>query len=185
MGSRRLTGTDVLALVWGIAEGVIFFVVPDVLLTYVAIRHGTRRGLRAVRWALGGAVVGGLIAFGWGATDPISANTTMAALPAIGPDMVETVHRQIATNGPAALVTAPLSGRPYKLYAAAAGQFGMSPLSLALWTIPGRLWRFVGLVVVFGGIERASHRRCGAAPRMRFGVWASFWIIVYVRFWAV
>ena len=71
-----------------------------------------------------------------------------------------------------------------KFAEAAAGQFGMSPLSLALWTIPGRLWRFVAFVAVFGSLQRAAHRLRGAAPRMRLGVWALFWIIVYVRFWA-
>ena len=182
MESRRLANR--LALTWGVAEGVLFFVVPDVLLTLVAARAGLRRGLDAAWWALGGAVIGGLVAFGWGATSPATANAAMAALPAVDDTMIATVADQVATNGAAALVTAPLHGRPYKLYAAAAGAGGESPLLLVLWTIPGRMWRFVGLVGLFGAIAEGRRRWLTAVPSWALvAVWAFFWILVYVKFW--
>lgn len=169
---------------WGVAEAVLFFIVPDVLLTYIATRYGLRRGIQATWWALGGAVIGGLIAFGWGATYPAAVNTGMEALPAVDIAMVETVAEQVATEGPAALVTAPLHGRPYKLYAAASGQLDQSALQLALWTIPGRLWRFLGLVTLFGALHAGSQRWRRQIPaRAVVAFWAIFWATVYARFW--
>lgn len=182
MESRRLINR--LALSWGVAEGVLFFVVPDVLLTLVAARAGLRRGLNATWWALGGAVIGGLIAFCWGALSPDTANAAMAALPAVDDAMVATVADQVADSGPVALVTAPLHGRPYKLYAAAAGAGDESPLLLVLWTIPGRLWRFVGLVALFGAISAGRRRWLTQVPSSTpTALWALFWTVVYVKFW--
>lgn len=184
MEPRRIDTRDRLALGWGVAEAAVFFVVPDVLLTYLAVRCGLRRGIRATWWALGGAVVGGLIAFGWGVVSPESANTAMGALPAIDGDMVDTVTEQVDTNGPAALMAGPLQGQPYKLYAAASGELGESPVALVLWTIPGRLWRFLGLTVLFGTLEEARRRWTTGIPQWTLiAFWAIFWTAVYVRFW--
>lgn len=183
MEPRRLTPTDRVALAWGIAEGVVFFVVPDVVLTFIAARYGLRRGVRAVWWALAGAIIGGLVAYTWGAAAPESANRTMAALPAIDETMIATVNSQVAEKGPVALVAAPLRGRPYKLYATAAGQMGASPLLLILWTIPGRLWRFLGATALFGVLHAAARRADRPPASVPTAIWAVFWILLYSAFW--
>ena len=44
---------------WGFAEATRFYVVPDVLVGWIAL-HGVRRGVAASLWATAGAVLGGL-----------------------------------------------------------------------------------------------------------------------------
>ena len=47
------------AFVWGAAEAFLFFIVPDVLIGYAALRRGARAGLIAAVLAALGASVGG------------------------------------------------------------------------------------------------------------------------------
>ena len=147
--------------------------------------HCTLWALRSVAWALAGAVVGGLLAFGWGAWSIESANRVMAGLPAIDHAMITAVSSDVADDGPRALVSAPLQGRPYKLYAAATGGLGGSPVALALWTVPGRAWRFVGLTLLFGALEDLRRRYLARIPQWPFFAgWGFFWLVVYARFWS-
>lgn len=183
MESRRLTNS--VAFGWGLSEAVLFFVIPDVLLTYVAVRQGVRRGLEAAGWAAAGAVIGGLLAFAWGALDAGSVNQAMVALPAVDCEMLDTVTEQVEHHGPRALISGPLGGRPYKLYAAASGATGASPVALALWTIPGRLWRFVMLAWLSGSVTKlTTSRLTGLPPGTPVAAWAAVWILVYVAFWS-
>lgn len=183
MESRRLINR--IALGWGMAEGVLLFVIPDVLLTYVAVRYGVPRGLRAAVWAVAGALIGGTIAFAWGAASPESARTAMAALPAVDIAMIELVEEAVADEGPVALVAAPLGGRPFKLYAAAAGSTGASLPALWMWTIPGRLWRFAALAAIAGLASQAARAHLRRLPEwVPMAVWAISWLVVYGLFWS-
>jgi len=170
---------------WGLSEAVVFFIIPDVLLTWIAVRLGTRKALAACLWAVGGAVVGGLIAHLWGSLDPQSAQSFMALLPGIDTSMIDSVNLAVSTDGPRSLLEAPLRGEPYKLYAGAAGMAGSSPFELAMWTVPGRLWRFVALSGLFGLIRTGLNRAMGRPPeRALIMIWAAFWLIVYAVFWS-
>lgn len=183
MESRRLTNQ--IAFGWGLAESVLFFLIPDVFLTYVAVRHGVRRGQHVAVWAVLGAVIGGTIAFAWGATSPETAHTAMSALPAVDPEMIELVEAQVADNGPISLVAAPLNGRPYKLYATATGAVGASLPALLLWTVPGRLWRFVALATAAGLTAQAARARLTRLPLWApTATWAIAWLVVYAVFWS-
>src|SRR5437868_1692315 len=57
------------ALAWGYAEATLFFLVPDVLLSWVALRDPRAAGV-ACFWALAGALLGGATMYAWGAADP-------------------------------------------------------------------------------------------------------------------
>ncbi len=166
------------------AEAVLFFIIPDVFLTFVAVRSGTRRGLEATAWAVVGAVVGGLIAYGWGSLNAESASTAMATLPAVDREMIADVEAQVAEDGPAALVRGPLGGRPYKLYAAASGAAGASPIALALWTIPGRLWRMALITAVAGWAASWARRKTRLPAWIPMATWLFSWVLVYVVFWS-
>ncbi|HKH69104.1 MAG TPA: hypothetical protein VKA75_17210, partial [Reyranella sp.] len=47
-------------LLWGLAEATAFFVVPDVLLTFVAQRRGLIPALAVMLFVVAGAALGGL-----------------------------------------------------------------------------------------------------------------------------
>lgn len=173
---------DAIAGGWGVLEAAVFFVVPDVFLTWVAVRRGVGPALRATLWAVGGAVVGGLLAYGWGAIWPDAAEAVMASLPGIDAAMIERVADEVAVEGSAALLDGPRRAQPYKLYAAAAGEQGTSLLALVLWTVPGRAVRFV-LSSVVAAAAAALGRRF-AADWVVGAAWAIVWIGIYAALWA-
>jgi membrane protein YqaA with SNARE-associated domain len=181
--SLRERPTDVpVAFGWGVAEAVLFFVIPDVFISYVAVRRGWRRGLALSLVATAGAVAGGLAAYAWGATSFDTAAAVFEWLPAIDGAMIERVRNEVADRGLVATFAGPLRGQPYKLYAAAAGDAGADAVHLALITVPARLGRFMVSAWAAGWLR--EHTARWLPERAALAVWAGFWLLVYVAFWS-
>lgn len=177
----RTRHVDRVAFAWGCAEAVLFFVIPDVFLSLVAIRFGFRAGWRAALATTAGAVVGGLAVYLWAAFAAESVFAVMNLLPAVDLEMIESVRRRTAEHGTVALLGAPWQGVPYKLHAAAAGELGLGALNLALVTIPGRLARFAASVAVAAYLRWFFARWL---PRgVMLGAWALFWVVTYGVYW--
>lgn len=166
---------------WGFAEALLFFVIPDVFLTYAAIRSGWRRALKLCAVAVMAAALGGLVAYGWGVFDYESGTAVMENLPAIDSAMIADVHGQVAADGNIALLKGPRQGQPYKLFALAAGDLGTSPLSLVLITIPGRFVRFAIASMVAAGIGTLARKY--VTERVAVMAWGMFWTAVYGWYW--
>src|SRR5450631_3498053 len=84
--------------VWAVAEASFFFIVPDVLLTAAVFRFGLRAGLLLAILASLCASLTGLAMWLWAHGDAASARAAMLWVPAIGPDLLERAHREIAAN---------------------------------------------------------------------------------------
>ncbi|MCB0911955.1 MAG: hypothetical protein KDB60_10120 [Propionibacteriaceae bacterium] len=159
--ATRIPGTirdHAVAFGWGVAEATVFFIVPDVWTSRVALRH-PRRAFATTLSATAGAVLGGAIVHRWAARTPAASSAaTMARIPAIDAAMVDAVDEQVARSGYRAMLTGPTRGVPYKLYARAAGSQGLPLGGLLAWTGPARIVRFVLVTGMFGGLAAASRR---------------------------
>ncbi|MBW3634585.1 MAG: hypothetical protein KY456_16320 [Chloroflexi bacterium] len=174
----------VIALGWGFAEATFFFVVPDVWIGLLAL-FSWRAGLRAVAWAVIGALVGGALMYGVGARlDRDHSARLLDAVPAISPWMVERVEEEMRERGPASMVLGPLGGVPYKIYARTAGVQEQSLGAVLLWTIPARGARFVlvaAVAALYGWLVRRMTRRMG----WLLGPYLFAWGVFYASyFWA-
>ena len=116
MRIMRIGRANAIASLWGFAEATIFFIVPDVLLGWLALRS-PKSGLIACLFALLEALIGGSAMWLWGRFDPDSARTIFELLPAIGAASIASVQKQLADSGITALFLGPLAGAPYKIYA--------------------------------------------------------------------
>jgi membrane protein YqaA with SNARE-associated domain len=162
---------------WGVAEATLFFFVPDVLLTYVVMRFGLRAGLQLAIVAAVAASITGIGMLLWAGHDPETARSVVLIVPAIGPDLLERAHSEIASNWPLHLFTGAMTGVPYKLYAVEAGAAHINLLLFALVSFPARLTRFV-LTVLGAELGREiliKMRRFG----WRYWAWAATWFLVY------
>lgn len=182
-------GLKAAAFLWGLAEATLFFIVPDVLLTAVAIQRSEGRdqgrlALQLCLWVLGGALVGGLAMYLWGRQDYAAARELLLGLPAIGEAMVDRVGQELEQTGALAVLLGPTSGTPYKLYAITAPSAGMSlPIFLAI-TVPARLVRFVLAALLTAWIGARLPERW--SNRARLGLLAGFWALNYaVYFWVM
>ena len=171
----------VLAFAWGVAEATVFFVVPDVLITALALRS-RRTALLACVAAVAGALLGGTITYAWGIRDPLGARQFFDLLPAIGPAMMDGVTRDLQQMGALAILAGPMVGVPYKLFAAQAAAAGFSLPLFLLISIPARGMRFVLLALLTNAAAGWLRPRVGT--RAVLLIYAVLWTVNYGLYWA-
>lgn len=169
-----------IAALWGFGEATLFFIVPDVFLTVVALRD-RHAALLACGAAVIGALAGGLLLYRWGRADPSGATSALLAVPAIGPGMIQDVRSGLASNGLVALFLGPLKGTPYKIYAVVSGESGLSLPLFLLVSIPARGVRFIGMTLAASWV---SHGPLSSWPLRRkralaIGAWTVFYAVYF------
>ena len=165
------------ATLWGIAEASLFFIVPDVLITFAVMRRGLRQGLMPSAAAAFFAAITGYGMWLWASHDASAARHVMLLVPAIGPDLLARAHEEIAVGWPIHLVTGAMTGVPYKLYAVEAGARGIDPLLFIPMSFAARLARFA-LTAILTAIGREILVRLHWS-QWRYAAWAVVWIAVY------
>ena len=177
--AARSRAALVACALWGFAEATRFYVVPDVLVGWIAL-HGARRGAAASLWATAGAVLGGLALH----ADARAQRERLTEIPGISEAMIEDASAKLARDGWWALLRGPLDGIPYKVYATEAGVRGLPAGELAAWTVPARLWRFLA-VALGAGLTGVAFR---GSIRRREDAWLAaylgLWALTYARYFA-
>lgn len=146
-----------IAALWGFAEATLFFIVPDVWLTWVGLRHGWRRAAIASLAACGGALLGGALMFAWGSTNADAARNVLDRLPVIAPEMIAAAARELHLATLLPLIEGGFRGVPYKIYAVEAGAMGIGIAPFMAASIVARLLRFwaaITIVMVVAGLLR-------------------------------
>jgi membrane protein YqaA with SNARE-associated domain len=165
------------AALWGVAEATLFFIVPDVLLTFAVVHFGLRRGLVLAVVASAFAALAGIGMWSWGHSDPASARHAMLLVPAIGPDLLARAAREVAQGWPLHLVTGAMTGVPYKLYAVEAGARGLDPILFIPMSFVARLARFA-LTAVMMALGREFLAKVNRSS-WAYAAWGLAWLCVY------
>jgi membrane protein YqaA with SNARE-associated domain len=191
-GSTAGQGTDgawttgpraqLVALAWGFAEATVFFVVPDVWISRLAL---SSRGaaLRACAAALAGAIAGGLLLYALAPQHGPALLAFFDHLPAIGPGLIGRVQAQLRELGGAGLVLGGFSGAPYKLYAVQAPAAGLGWAAFAACSVVARGARFVAGALLARGLARWLAPRLGEAMVRR--AWWVAWVVFYAAYWTL
>ena len=169
------------AFLWGAAEAFLFFIVPDVLIGFAALRRGVRAGLIAAVLAALGASVGGAAMYLWSTRAPEQALAAVEAVPAVSPAMIQTAADEMADGWFVASLKGPLTNTPYKVYAALAPTQGAGLPAFAAAGLPVRLPRFLGVAVVMAIIGAALKGR--VSDRIVIAVFTAGWVLFYGWFW--
>lgn len=184
-------GLTWLAFLWGVAEASLFFVVPDVPVSLIALACGWQAGLRAALAAAGGAMVGGTALALFASHAPETALAVVDAVPAIPAAMIARMQAMMAGTDSAAglagvLILASLSGIPYKIAAAGAPGLGIPVWELALLTPLVRLPRFVALAAAGAVLHRLTPALPGwlQPVRVRLLLAALGWSAFYGAYWS-
>lgn len=178
-GQTRLA-TCVVAI-WAFAEATLFFVIPDVALTWFASRKNAspRRLVLLVSVATAAAIVGGMTVFAAARLAPSATRDVVVAVPAISASVFEAAEARVIDEGISSLATASSRGEPYKIYAAAAGRNGIGFGQFVLWSIPGRLPRFAVVSLVAFAIGRVLPTQTWINL-----LYAAVWTAVYATYWS-
>lgn len=172
-----------LAAAWGFAEATLFFVVPDVLLSFLVLARGWREGVWVALWALAGALLGGLLLYAWGSRDPETLIRLLDGLPAISPGMLAEVRANLEKGGAWSLILAGVTGVPYKTYAASAAGASMPLGSFLLASAVARAGRFGLAVLLTALLSHLLARFVGTRGQLR--ILAGFWLVFYAAYWSL
>ena len=162
---------------WSFAEAILFFIVADVPISFIAVRWGWRAGAKAALAASLAATVGGAVTYAWASADPEAARAAILALPAIDAGLADAAAGRLAAEGNLAMLWGSISGVPYKLYALAAGSEDRALLPFLLLTPLVRLPRFLGAALLASGISAAIAPR--VSLRARFAILGLVWALFY------
>ena len=151
------------AFVWGLCEATFFFLVPDLLLMAIAVMS-FKRSLRAIGFAVFGALCGGMMLYSVAALSLIEMDVLSAFLldiPFISAPMLGAINEGMIQSPEMTLLTSGFIGIPYKVYAVFAGAHGMNVVSFLLLSGLMRAMRFTLLVVLVEYLlKRPLKRHC-------------------------
>jgi hypothetical protein len=181
-GACSLLAILLVAFLWGAAEASYFFVVADMVLTFIAVACGLRASLMASVAAALGAACGGLILWRIAGTDPAAAMALLRSVPFVSERMIARGLAGMAeAHWPLAMLWGSVTGIPYKVYAVGAGHEDLSALLFFGATIPIRLVRFVVATSVVALVDQKLKLRLRL--RSRVLLLATFWLVFYGEFW--
>jgi len=170
------------ALVWGFAEATLFFIVPDVLLTLVAV-IAPRRAVAATLAALAGAMAGGALMHRYAAADPAAARALVDAVPAVTGAVVDRARALLAGGLFEGMVRGSVSGLPFKIFAVETGAEGGGLGVFIAAALPARALRFALAVTVTRTLVLTVFR--SVPHRGQIAIWAAFWIVLYAVYFTL
>jgi hypothetical protein len=171
-----------LGLLWGLAEATLFFIVPDVLLTLIAL-FSFRRSARVLACILIGALAGGMIMFYFGRKDQAQAKAIVLQVPFVSARMFDATQQSFQRHGIWALTKGPGNGIPYKVYCVLANRYSGLALFLVV-SVLARLERFALFWLIAGTMGLIFRRNIRRQPKVTVAVHACIWIAGYALYWA-
>lgn len=173
--------TNSLSFLWGFAEATLFFIIPDVIISFVALK-GYAFGVESSFYALGGALLGGSMMFYWGRSSLEKILTIFLKLPAIRQVDLEKVRKDMQTYGAISMMWGPTLGIPYKIYAVYAHLFSSFWLFILI-SIPARMIRFVLVAIAVPAVMESLFS--SAAYSERFGILLAIWVMIYLIYFYI
>ena len=139
-----------LCLAWGLAEALLFPIVPDVAVALLAVAAPARAPLFVLA-AVSGSTAGGLVAYAAGPA-------FVDHLPLVTERMADAAAGWLRGEGAGGLAHQPWSGVPYKAFAYQAADAGVPAETFAMHTLFERGLRFAEVAAVFASIGLVGRR---------------------------
>jgi 1-acyl-sn-glycerol-3-phosphate acyltransferase len=152
VGRLALSGLGLAVVAtWAFAEAVLWPLVPELAL-FVLLLAAPRAAPRLIPTAVLASMAGGLCTLALGAAGAVP------AAPLVTDRMRTEVVVQVAAEGADAVRHQPLSGIPFKVYAAQAGRAGADPPAFLLAALEARGLRIAGVGVACAAVGLALRR---------------------------
>ena len=171
-----------IAVAWGCAEAIAWFVIPDVWGAWVVLMAPRRIGstlASIVAGALAGSLVlSGIVALTGGI------GQVLVALPGIGQADLAQAASELQASGPPAMLGGVLQGLPLKVYVHEAALLHVSLPGVLLFALLNRIER-VGLsLLVAAGVGLLLRRLVAARPWLATAGYVVVWAVIYVAYFS-
>lgn len=179
--SRKLGIPETVGALWGVAEATVFFLVPDVWISFMALRSFST-GVRALLGALIGAVGAGSLLAVYAMLAPEAAYALVDAVPGVTPEVFARASALADQPQPAGMILGSVSGLPYKVFAVLLGPEVSLP-AFAGTSVLARLPRFVGTLLLTWLVARFL--LSNVSSRAVHGILFAVWCAIYAAFFAL
>ena len=164
---------------WGLAEGLAFFIVPDVYITFATL-FSIRAGIVAWAWSLVGSLVAVLII--WMLVTMLGGGYVafLQNIPGISIGLLQQTTLKLTADGLPMTPFLVLGGVPLKVYAAVAFTLGIPVGTVLLWTVFARIVRIAPVFLFVGGVRWLCRKQVDADARL----WLVLFVVAWTAFYA-
>jgi hypothetical protein len=166
---------------WGFAEGLFFFIVPDVYVSFAAL-FALRAGLVAWVASIAGSLAGVVAIYLLAGVIGLDYVGFLGAVPGISGRMLSHVGAQLMRQGLPYTPLLILGGVPLKVYAGLAFSLGLGLPPVLLWTVFARIVRMAPVFAVAAGARVLFRRSIDARPALWCAVLGAVWFVFYVLY---
>jgi hypothetical protein len=166
---------------WGFAEGVFFFIVPDVYISFAtlfSLRAGAMAWLCSIAGSTLAMVALYVLVVGLG-SDYLA---FLGWVPGISDRLVYRVNQSLATGGLPYNPLLALGGVPLKVYGGVAFTLGVPVRSVLIWTVFARLVRIAPTFAGVASVRLLFGHRLDARPVTCSALLGLFWAGFYVYY---
>jgi hypothetical protein len=166
---------------WGLAEGLLFFIVPDVYLSFATL-FSPRAG--AVAWfsSIAGSAAAISIIRLLTTTPGLDYLVLLESIPGITGPLIDRVGASLAAEGLPYTPLLVFSGVPLKVYGALAFSLDLSLGSVLLWTLFARIVRIAPTFAGVAAVRLLFRRRIDAHATAWCLLLGFFWLGFYVYY---
>jgi hypothetical protein len=164
---------------WGLAEGLFFFIVPDVYISFAAL-FALRAGAMAWLFSIVGSVTAILIIYLLIAILGMNYPVFLEIIPGISGSLIARVGASLAAEGLPYTPLLALGGVPLKVYAGSAFSLGLSLGSVLVWTVFARVVRIAPTFAVAAAIRGLFRRQIDNHPGISLAAFGLFWLAFYI-----
>ncbi|QFT31291.1 hypothetical protein FIV00_12435 [Labrenzia sp. THAF82] len=175
-------GSRTYAAIWGFTEATLFFIVPDVLLSSLALTS-LKKALLACIWASLAAALGGITIWLMISNYPQETKALLLWVPGISQTTFNKVGQLLSNGTYSGMVVGAFTGVPYKIFAAEAGSTNLNPVLFLLLSPLARLPRFAVIVLVTWSLSRLTRGHMSNAAMLALCL--TLWILFYVFYFAM
>jgi hypothetical protein len=162
---------------WGLAEGIFFFIVPDVYISFATLLS-LRAGAIAWFFSIAGSVTAVVVIYALFALG-VDFVSFLEWIPGISESLIQRVGQQVAAEGLAYSPFLVLAGVPLKLWVAQAFALEMSLGAVVLWTVFARIVRIAPTFAIVAAIRLLFGQRIDARARTCCALLGIFWVMFY------
>ena len=146
---------------WGLAEGLFFFIVPDVYISFATL-FSLRAGAIAWLFSVAGSAIAVVVLYVLTAMLGLDYLSFLDWIPGISAPLIQRMGQQLATEGLPYTPLFVMAGVPLKLYVAQAFALEMSLGSVLLWTVFARIVRIAPTFAIVAAMRLLFGRRIDA-----------------------
>ncbi len=163
---------------WGLAEGLFFFIVPDVYISFATL-FSLRAGAIAWLFSIAGSAIAVIVLYVLITMLGLDYLSFLDWIPGISAPLIHHIGQQLAAEGLPYTPLLVMAGVPLKLYAAQAFALEMSLGAVLLWTVFARIVRIAPTFAIAAAMRLLFGRRIDAYAGTWCALLCIFWIAFY------